>query len=315
MPPEAPSPRPELKSVVEMLCRRAAERPTQAAFVFLTSDGATGGELTWTYAELDRRARAIAQEVSRRAAPGERAVLVFQPGLDFIAAFFGCLYAGVLPVPATYPKPRRPSSRLDAIVADCTPALALTSSDVQATLQLSEQSAAVRQLAWVAVDQCRDAAAFQPFEPSSPAAPAFLQYTSGSTSQPRGVVVSHGNLLHNLELIRAGFKLAPAEVRGPIEAGVFWLPAYHDMGLIGGILTPMYIGGTSYLMAPAAFLQRPALWLETIARPKAAISGGPNFAYDLCTQKITDEQMKGVDLSCWELAFNGAEPVRADTLA
>lgn len=316
MPPEAPSPRSELKSVVEMLRRRAAERPTQAAFVFLTGDTAGGGsEQTWTYAELDRRARAIAQEVSRHAAPGERAVLVFQPGLDFIAAFFGCLYAGVLPVPATYPKPRRPSSRLDAIVADCTPSLALTSSDVLATLQLTEQSTAVQELSWLAVDQCRDAAAFQAFEPKSLNDPAFLQYTSGSTSQPRGVVVSHGNLLHNLELIRTGFKLAPAEMHGPVEAGVFWLPAYHDMGLIGGILTPMYIGGTSYLIAPAAFLQRPILWLETISRTGAAISGGPNFAYELCARKTSPEQRAALDLSRWRLAFCGAEPIDTRALS
>ena len=316
MPLEAPSPRSELKSVVEMLRRRAVERPTQAAFVFLTGDAArVEDEQTWTYAELDRRARAIAHDVSRRAAPGERAVLVFQPGLDFIAAFFGCLYAGVLPVPATYPKPRRPSSRLDAIVADCTPALAITSSDVLATLQLAEQSPAVQSMAWVAVDQCPEAPSFQPLEPRSPNDPAFLQYTSGSTSQPRGVVVSHGNLLHNLELIRAGFKLAPAEMHGPVEAGVFWLPAYHDMGLIGGILTPMYIGGTSYLIAPAAFLQRPSLWLETISRTGAAISGGPNFAYELCARKTSSEQRAALDLSRWRLAFCGAEPIDSRALA
>lgn len=315
MPAEAPTPRSELNSVVEMLRRRAAERPTQAAFVFLTGDGANGGgEQTWTYAELDRRARAIGLEVSRRTAPGDRAVLLFQPGLDFIAAFFGCLYAGVLPVPATYPKPRRPSSRLDAIVTDCTPSLALTTSDVLSTLRLAEQSPAVQSLAWLAVDQSRDAKSFEPLAPRSPSDPAFLQYTSGSTSQPRGVVVSHGNLLHNLELIRAGFNLARAEDDAPVEAGVFWLPAYHDMGLIGGILTPMYIGGTSYLIAPAAFLQRPSVWLETISRTGAAISGAPNFAYELCARKASPEPRTALDLSRWRLAFCGAEPIDARAL-
>lgn len=311
MPAEAPTPKAELSSVAELLRRRAAERPAQAAFVFVTENDAAGrdAEITWTYAELDRRARAVAAEVSRVAAPGERAVLVFPPGLDFIAAFFGCLYAGVLPVPATYPKPRRPSSRLDAIVADCKPLVALTTSETLGVMQLDEQAPGVRALEWIAVDRCRNADAFQQPVARTTSDAAFLQYTSGSTSQPRGVVVTHGNLLHNLELIRAGFGLSAVEENAAPQSGVFWLPAYHDMGLIGGVLTPLFVGGTSYLLAPATFLQRPITWLETISRTGAAISGAPNFAYELCARKISTEQRASLDLSRWQLAFCGAEPI------
>jgi acyl-CoA synthetase (AMP-forming)/AMP-acid ligase II/acyl carrier protein len=311
MPAEAPTPKSELRSVAELLRRRAAERPTQAAFVFIPESDASNrdAEVVWTYAELDRRARAVAAEVSRVAAPGERAVLVFSPGLEFIAAFFGCLYAGVLPVPATYPKPRRPSSRLDAIVADCKPLIALTTSETLGMMQLDEQAPGVRALEWIAVDRCRDADAFQQPVAHTASDAAFLQYTSGSTSQPRGVVVTHGNLLHNLELIRGGFGLHRAEENAPPVAGVFWLPAYHDMGLIGGILTPMFVGGTSYLLAPATFLQRPITWLETISRTGATVSGAPNFAYELCARKISAEQRASLDLSRWKLAFCGAEPI------
>lgn len=311
MPAESPTPNSELRSVAELLVRRAAERPSQNAFVFIPESDAANrdSEIAWTYAELDRRVRAVAAELSRVAAPGERAVLVFPPGLDFIAAFFGCLYAGVLPVPATYPKPRRPSSRLDAIVADCKPLAALTTSETLGLMQLDEQAPAVRTLEWIAVDRCRDADAFaQPIARNASDA-AFLQYTSGSTSQPRGVVVTHGNLLHNLELIRGGFGLPTAEQNIPPISGVFWLPAYHDMGLIGGILTPLFVGGTSYLLPPATFLQRPITWLETIARTGAAISGAPNFAYELCARKISAEQRASLDLSRWQLAFCGAEPI------
>ncbi len=319
MPSASPRPQCAIASVSELLRRRAAERPDQTAFAFLPDPGqaTAGGEFAWTFAELDRRAQAVAAALSRQAAVGDRAVLVFPPGLDFLAAYFGCLYAGVLAAPATYPKPRRPSARLDAIVDDCTPKVALTTADTLATLRLDEQTPAVRELSWIAVDECVEAPRFEPVACGRDDA-AFLQYTSGSTSQPRGVVVTHGNLLHNLELIRGGFGLAGADAKpqasGEGQSGVFWLPAYHDMGLIGGILTPLYVGGTSYLMPPAAFLQRPMAWLETLSRTRAPISGAPNFAYELCTRKATPEQIASLDLSAWRLAFCGAEPIDATTL-
>jgi acyl-CoA synthetase (AMP-forming)/AMP-acid ligase II/acyl carrier protein len=307
-------------SIGDLLRQRAAERPDQTAFVYISdANGAGGGEVAWTFSRLERRARAVAAALSRQAKPGDRAVLVFPPGLDFLAAFFGCLYAGVLPAPATYPKPRRRSTRLDSIVGDCTPAVGLTTAETLESLRLEDQTPAVRQLSWMAVDQCADAN-FEPVVRRRKDA-AFLQYTSGSTSQPRGVVVTHGNLLHNLELISLGFGVSTNGEQGRLRSngkpltGAFWLPAYHDMGLIGGILTPLYVGGVSYLIAPAAFLQRPAAWLETLSRTGAEISGAPNFAYELCTRKVSVEERAALDLSKWRLAFCGAEPIDAATLA
>jgi acyl-CoA synthetase (AMP-forming)/AMP-acid ligase II/acyl carrier protein len=307
-----PPPAPQFRNIAEVLQRRAAERPMQRAFVFLENahDRVGASEIAWSYGELDRRARAIAAAVSRRAAPGDRAVLAFQPGLDFLAAFFGCLYAGVLPAPATYPRPRRASSRLDSIVADCTPRLGLSTSDTLASMPLDEQSAAVRALSWIAVDQCpRTDDQSSPLFDARPDDPAFLQYTSGSTSEPRGVVVTHCNLLHNLESIRQGFDLPAAGAAATPPTAAFWLPAYHDMGLIGGILSPLFVGGTAHLLAPAAFLQRPMSWLETISRTGATVSGAPNFAYELCTRKTTVEDRGQLDLSKWRVAFCGAEPI------
>ncbi|MEM9659992.1 MAG: fatty acyl-AMP ligase, partial [Planctomycetota bacterium] len=250
-----------------------------------------------------------------RCRPGDRAVLAFPPGLDFISAFFGCLYAGVLPAPATYPKPRRGSSRLDGIAKDCLPQAFLTTAATLDSMALDGQSDAVRQGPWYAVDQWDD----DPSDSVSPVSSAsddvaFLQYTSGSTSRARGVMVTHGNLLHNLEQIRCGFQLADNDQR-EVTSGVFWLPAYHDMGLIGGILTPLYVGGTSYLTAPTTFLRRPLSWLELISRTGAQISGAPNFAYAFCTEKITAEQRSHLDLSRWQIAFCGAEPINAAALA
>jgi acyl-CoA synthetase (AMP-forming)/AMP-acid ligase II len=281
----------DFASVAELLRRRAVTRPRQAAFAYvLESADATGsGEVVWTYAELDRRASAVAAQISRHAEPGDRAVLAFPPGLDFIASFFGCLYAGILPVPATYPKPRRPSARLDGIVEDCDPKLALTTANALSLMRLDAQSPAVRGLSWLAVDELPTDHAPTPLVPRGPEDLAFLQYTSGSTSQPRGVKVTHGNLLHNVELIRTGFRLPAADSGEPPATAVFWLPAYHDMGLIGGILAPMYLDLTSYLLAPATFLQRPITWLETISRTRASVSGAPNFAYELCTRKISPD--------------------------
>src|SRR5688500_17203661 len=309
MPQDAISPPGGFRNMAELLRRRAGERPHQTAFTFLPDGERTAGsETRWTYAELDRRATAIAAALSRQAAVGDRAVLVFPPGLDFIAAFFGCMYAGVLPVPATYPKPRRASSRLDAIVADCTPRFVLTTNDTLGVITLDEQAPEVRQATWMAVDRCEAVEAFEPVARQW-SDPAFLQYTSGSTSQPRGVVVTHGNLLHNLQLISEGFGISAAD-ESPATA-VFWLPAYHDMGLIGGILVPLFVGGTTHLLAPATFLQRPQQWLETLSRTKAVISGAPNFAYELCTRRISAQQRDELDLRRWRIAFCGAEPISA----
>lgn len=299
------------ETLIDLLARRVADAPEQTAFVYVDEDDS---EQRWTYADLGRRTAAAAATIAAASSPGDRAVLAYPPGLDFIAAFLGCMQAGVLPTPATYPKPRRPLPRLDAIARDCSPNLALTTQQALEKIQIDQQSTAVQALQWIATDglPAHDAPVVAPQR--QPDQPAFLQYTSGSTSDPRGVIVTHGNLLHNLELIRQGFDIPqPASQKTP-ASGVFWLPAYHDMGLIGGVLTPIYVGGASYLIAPTAFLRRPLIWLEWLSRTGAAISGAPNFAYDLCVDKSNPEQRAQLDLSRWELAFCGAEPVREATL-
>jgi len=301
-----------LETLTDLLRRRAEQFPARMAFVYEDDRGQT---VEWTYAELYQRSRAIAVWLTQRAAPGDRALMVYPAGLDFIAAFFGCLYAGVLPVPATYPKPRRPLPRLDSIASDCAPRVVLTHSSVLDGLCLDQQSPSVAKLAWEATNQIEVGFA-EEFELLDRGGGdlAFLQYTSGSTSEPRGVMISHKNLLHNLETIRHGFEITPAESGDEVYKGVFWLPAYHDMGLIGGILTPIYIGGTSYLLAPTTFLRRPQRWLQLLSETRAQISGAPNFGYELIVPKTTADERASYDLSHWRIAFCGAEPIHPDTL-
>lgn len=294
----------------ELLQLRAKQFPERLAFSF---EDETGASVEWTYADLDRRAKAVAAWLSERTSVDDRALLVYPAGLDFIAAFFGCLYAGVLPVPATYPKPKRPLPRLDTIAADCSPSLVLTHSSVMDGLCLERQSPDVADLTWEPTDQLEAGADFTPIDRSADDL-AFLQYTSGSTSEPRGVMISHSNLLHNLETIRQGFGIEPAGKGATVPTGVFWLPAYHDMGLIGGILTPIYVGGTSHLFGPTTFLRRPQRWLELLSETGAQFSGAPNFGYELLVQKTNEEQRAALDLSKWRLAFCGAEPIHPATL-
>jgi amino acid adenylation domain-containing protein len=295
---------------------RAAERPDREAFVFLADGEEPGARLT--YGELDRRARAIAAALRESLAPGDRALLLYPPGLELIAAFFGCLYAGVTAVPAYPPRlnDRSQSSqnRLRAIAGDAEPRVALTTAALLAAVSAGEgiaervpELAAVR---WIATDgldaDLADAWLEQP-EPD-PGSVAFLQYTSGSTAAPKGVMVTHANLLHNERMIGDAFR----QDEDTVVVG--WLPLYHDMGLIGNVLQPLHAGARSVLMAPVAFLQKPLRWLQAISRFGATTSGGPNFAYDLCVRRIPPEQRAELDLSSWRLAFNGAEPVRAETL-
>jgi acyl-CoA synthetase (AMP-forming)/AMP-acid ligase II/acyl carrier protein len=301
----------EPHDLVELLQFWAKRCGTRRAFTFQRDDG---HETSVDYATLDRRARAIAADLQQRCQRGDRALLLFPAGLDFIAAFFGCAYAGVLAVPVCYPKPKRPMPRLLSIAEDAEPRVALTN---HKTLeQFDFALIGGREFEWIASDHIPDELANEWSRPCIEGRDlAFLQYTSGSTSDPKGVMVSHANVLHNLEVIRQGFGIEFDLQSGePRNRGVFWLPAYHDMGLIGGILTPLYVGGHSLLMSPGAFLQRPLRWLQSISDTRATISGAPNFAYELCVSKIPVEKRAELDLSCWDVGFCGAEPVRAETL-
>ncbi len=297
--------------LTDVLADRARRFANRNAYTF---QGAHQDEVI-TFAELDQRARSIAAELQSTVQRGDRVLLLFHAGLDFITSFVGCLYAGVVAVPTTYPKPRRPMPRLVSIANGCQASMLLTDAETLSSLDEHLGSREYDRLHKLAVDTVSPnrAAAFEPVEGKSSDL-AFLQFTSGSTSEPRGVMVSHGNLLHNLEMIRQGFGLRAAEDGGEIQTGVFWLPAYHDMGLIGGILETMYVGGHSVLMSPAAFLQRPMGWLENMSEYGAAISGAPNFAFELCVNRSTDEQRRRLNLSNWKVAFCGAEPIRPGTL-
>jgi amino acid adenylation domain-containing protein len=297
-------------TVAGLLRARAAERPEQVAFTFLVDGEAEGGSLT--YGELDRRARGVAAALASAVRPGDRALLLYPQGLDFIAAFFGCLYAGVVAVPAYPPRPNdRSQSRLRAIAHDATPRAALTTEAILAGAVEPRGLLAVAPeltgLRWIPTDAlgAPGGGAF-PAEPD-PESVAFLQYTSGSTAAPKGVMVTHANLLHNERMIGAAFGMDEDSVV------VGWLPLYHDMGLIGNVLQPIHAGGRCVLMSPVAFLQRPMRWLEAIDRYRATTSGGPNFAYELCARKA-GATLGGLDLSSWRVAYNGAEPVRASTL-
>jgi acyl-CoA synthetase (AMP-forming)/AMP-acid ligase II len=297
-----------LQSLADVLDRRAAERPDKAAFVFVPERG--GVPLQITFAQLRRRARSVAARLAARFARGERAVLLFPPGLDFIVAFFGCSAAGVIAVPLMVPRRTAARDSSTAIIADCSPAVAMTSGELlESRPDVADRFVDAR-FRWMTVDAMDDTeteavAALPPAGDDI----AFLQYTSGSTSTPKGVVVMYRNLLANLEMIRR----AMGHTEHSTTVG--WVPLYHDMGLMMQVMQPLYVGATSVLMAPTAFMQRPLNWLHMIHRYGAEVSTAPNFAFELCISRFRADQMQGVDLSRWKMAVSGAEPVLADTMA
>ncbi len=298
----------ETVDLVGLLRLRAEKRGRQRAFTFLV-DGDSERVHT-TYEQLDERARAIGAFLQSQGLEGERALLLFPSGLEFVAAFFGCLYAGVVAVPAYPPRRNRNMQRIQSIVNDAKPRIALTTHDVFERIEpLLEELPDLAAIPWRCTRDIATEEASSWNQPKvTPETLAFLQYTSGSTGTPKGVMLSHGNLLHNTAIISAAFK--PTFV----SSGVTWLPLYHDMGLIGGIIQPIYFGQPVSVMTPTHFLQKPLRWLQLISDSGALISGGPNFAYELCVERVTEEEKRNLDLSQWELAFNGAEPVRAETI-
>ncbi|MFW6359350.1 MAG: AMP-binding protein, partial [Chroococcales cyanobacterium] len=293
-------------TVVDLLRFQGQQQPNQSAFTFL-SEGQTES-MIMTYEALDRSSRAIAAQLQAMGLQGERALLLYPPGLDYLAAFFGCLYAGVVAIPAYPPRNKRNTPRILAILEDAQAAIALTTTGIENNVRslLTNKVASVQ---WLTTDNLPLELATQWQEPRlSGESLAFLQYTSGSTGTPKGVMITHGNLLHNAARTYQYMEHSPESVF------VSWLPAYHDMGLIGGILQPLYGGFPCILMSPTYFLQRPFRWLEAISRYGGTTSGAPNFAYELCVQKVTPEQRETLDLSRWDVAFNGAEPIRHQVL-
>ncbi len=307
--PGPPHYTPPATNLVGCLRYWSEHRATQIGFYFVDEqDNVT----QVTYSELDQQARAIAAKLTELGCQGSRALLFFPPGLEFVAALFGCLYAGATAVPAFPPRKNRNMARVDAISEDAQAAVVLTVQEVinRSASLLEDEAAHLKEIPWLATDQISLDLA-ESWSPSElmPDTLAVLQYTSGSTGTPKGVMLTHGNLMHNCSIITHGFEADQSSV------GVSWLPTYHDMGLVGGILNPLFIGRPNAFMAPMSFLQKPIRWLRNIDRFKVTISGGPNFAYALCNEKISPADCEGLDLSSWKVAFNGAEPVRADTLA
>ncbi len=292
--------------MVEVARSRAREAPGQMGFCFLPNEQSAGEVLT--YGDLDRAASAVAGRLRSQFKKGERALLFYPPGIDFVVAFYGCLYAGIVAVPVLPPRQNRSFARVGAIAADCGAKVILSTLEFAERLKaFTDPLAIIGALPWLITDERESEG---PFTPDDVVADdlAFLQYTSGSTAMPKGVMVRHRHLMANLKMIEAAFGIVPS------DRTLSWLPIHHDMGLIGKVLQPLYTGTPVWHMAPARFLVRPVRWLEVVSQMGITFTGAPNFAYEHCVQKTTAEQKAEMDLSSWRLAFNGAEPVRPEIM-
>jgi acyl-CoA synthetase (AMP-forming)/AMP-acid ligase II len=302
----------------EVLQTRAIHTPDQVAFIFL-ADGEDQEEKI-TYSELHHAALAISQQLAELEAEGERVLMLFAPGLEFIKALFGCFYARVIAVPAYPPRKNRSVDRIKTLVIDSGASIVLSTDDIR---QASERSFSdvkeLQLLPWLSTNQLHTSQIHSSNRPiaQSPNRPiaqspnpkdiALLQYTSGSTGQPKGVMISHMNIMRNCEFIRNSFGFSSKSVV------VSWLPSFHDMGLVGQIFQPVYTGFPSIFMAPVSFFQKPVRWLKAFTKYRGTVGGAPNFAYDLLADGTTAEEREGLDLSSVKTIYCGAEPIRRST--
>ena len=297
-----------LTTFVDLVRFRARRDRDKVAFTFLL-DG-ENKESSLSFAELERNAQAIAAVLQTHGAKiGDRALLLYPPSLEYITALIGCFYAGVVAVPAYPPELGRSMSRLQAVIEDAKASVALTTSEIQArVLDKLPEFPGMKSVCWLVTDGL-DQQQTDTWKAVDLTADmlALLQYTSGSTSTPRGVMLTHGNLLNNQRMIQVAFEHSEE------STFVGWLPMFHDMGLMGNVLQPLYIGARSVLMSPLTFVKQPIRWLRAISKYRAQTSGAPNFAYDLCVSKTSPEQRASLDLSSWSVAFCGAEPIRHQT--
>jgi len=294
------------RTLIDLLERRAEE--VRGGYTFLP-DGRSAG-LQLSYAELASQARAIAARLRERCAPGSRALLLYPPGSGFLPAFFGCLYAGVIAVPVPLPdaaRLKRTLPRLQSVTDDAGAALVLTTAATAEAFGGGRGDVLPR-LPWLITDRLEGHAPVGRLDPIEPSQVAYLQYTSGSTSTPRGVMLTHANVLANLRRLRLALGYDEASIC------VTWMPHFHDFGLVEGLLSPLFNGVPCYVLSPLAVLKRPLVWLQTIDRFRATHSHGPNFAYEMCLERISAAQRSTLDLRSWRVAANGAEPVRVDTL-
>ena len=292
-------------SLDRRLAEWAVRKPDAPAFTFLKRGEAPERELT--FAGLDRRARQIAAQLSDAGLAGQPVALIYPSGLEFIEAFCGCLYAGAIPAALPLPANARAAGRCAVICRAAGFAAILTASSQLDAPALEPVRAAVPDAPWICTDGVPDEADGVHIDVEG-GAPAFLQFTSGSTSEPRGVVITHDNLTANQQMIAEAFGYRED------ECSVGWLPLHHDMGLIGTVLQPIHLGARSVLMSPQSFLQKPVRWLQAISAYRGTSSGGPNFGYAQCLDRIAPADCAGLDLSSWKVAFCGAEPVRPVTL-
>ena len=295
--------------LISILNQRASQTPNQLAYIFLKNR--ENQEQNITYQQLSQNSKNIAIKLQSLIPEGSRALLLYPQGLEFINAFLGCLSAGIIAVPAYPPKRNQKMSRLAAIIKDAEPQIILTTSSMLESIKeklpdIVDSSA----LQWLATDSLNnDEEELSYIFPNiSSDSLAFLQYTSGSTGTPKGVMISHGNIVHSSASIQKAFELTEKSV------SVTWLPSFHDMGLIDGIIQPLYTGFLGVILPPESFLQRPIFWLQAITKYSATHSGGPNLGYELCVEKIAAEEQKNLDLSSWVSAYSGAEPIRRKTL-
>ncbi|OZG70442.1 hypothetical protein BTA51_26090 [Hahella sp. CCB-MM4] len=283
----------------------AEHRPDTAAFNFLADGEEVSDSLS--FSELDKRARQVAIFLQQKELHKQPVLLQFRPGIDFIVAFFGCLYAGAIAVSAYPPgNNRSKTDRLEKLIASCQASIILTnletssdvireSGDIGLSLLYLDDTVSLDPAAWTSPELNEQDI-------------AFLQYSSGSTGDPKGVVITHQNLMSNQKAIKKGMG------NGDHTVFASWLPLFHDMGLVGNVMQPIYLGVTCWLMPPMAFLQKPIRWLRLISNAGVTCTGGPNFSYELCVSRVSEEDRTSLDLSKWEVAYNGAEPIRSDTI-
>ena len=285
---------------VDLLRWRAAHQPNDPAVIIL-EDGER--ETVYSYAELDRRTRAFAASLLEHARPGDRVVLLQPFGIDFVVSFFACLYANLIGAPMYPPRNPKHMSRIETVLRDAGTRVVVTAEKSMYKIQewLGEGAKAFHILSNEEV-RVEAAAAWCP-QPIDPAALAYLQYTSGSTGSPKGVMVSHMNIMANLAQLAHKLGLTGT------SSFVSWLPIFHDMGLVSSLMIALYLGTHIVMMAPSSFAQKPFRWLNAISKYRGRVTGAPNFAFELCARKITEEQKAQMDLSCLELAYCASEPI------
>ncbi|MBF0521106.1 MAG: fatty acyl-AMP ligase [Nitrospirae bacterium] len=297
-----------ISTLVDLLRFRVNKHPDRVAYTFLP-DG-EGNGISLTYAELDKKARSIAVELQRSYHRGSRAILAYPSGLDFICAFFGCVYAGIIAVPAYPPKRNQKLDRFKSIIDDSKPSVILSKSNIVNKIKpMYKEDLSLKDLPWVSTETISEDNAKDYWENLVNADDiVFLQYTSGSTAKPKGVMITHENIIYNELMLQSAINLSEDSI------AVGWSPLFHDMGLIGQVLSPIYMGMRLYFMAPISFLQKPICWIKAVSDYKATVTLAPNFAYELCARQITDEQKQGLNLSHLKIALSGSEPVNSSTM-